>query len=185
METNKVLQVALDEMKQAQYEEAAKHFDMVVIESGAHPEASFFRAYCKCHIGTLGDIPNKASIFTNAFFAYVDSIKTLCDTNEKEAKMTVAIEKLSELVSYFSGNASRTWFAPSIGMNISRATKIMTDACVCAIKTSGIKVDSVTLEKINNASKDNNKIKKLLIGILVAGAVAFIIYEVVTWSAIL
>lgn len=185
METGKILQAALDEMKNAQYEEAAKHFDMVVIESGVHPEASFFRAYCKCHVGTLGDIPNQATIFTNAFTAYIDSIKTLNDTKEKEEKMTVAIEKLSELVSYFSSNASRTWFSPSIGMNISNATKRMTDVCVSVIKTSGIKVDAVTVGKINNASKNNNKIKKLLIGILIAGAVAFAIYEIVTWSAIL
>lgn len=184
MDCEKVLQAALNEMENNQFEEAAKHFDLVVVESGVHPEASFFRAYCKCHVGTLGDIPNQTVLFTNAFSAYVDSIKKMENTDEKEEKMKVAVDKLSELISYFTSNSSRTFLSPTIGMSITHAAKIMADNCAKIIQDSGIKVDSSALNNVNASSKSNKKMMFVLIGIGVVAALAFIIYEVITWSSI-
>ena len=186
MDYEKTLQTALNEMENAQFEEAANHFDLVVVEMGVHPEASFFRAYCKCHVGSLRDIPNQAILFTNAFSAYVNSLKTLESESEKEQKMKVAVDKLSELISFFSSNASRTQFlAPSVGISITRATKNMSDNCAKIIQTSGIKVEASALNDINTSSKNNKRMMFLLIGLGAAGVLAFIIYEVITWSRIL
>jgi len=185
MDCEKLLQAAMSEMNNNQFEEAAKHFDMVVIENGVHPDAQFYRAYCKCHVGTLGDIPNQANIFTNAFVQYVNDIKNIEDVVVREAKMKDAVNKLSELTSYFSSNAKRTMFtAPSVGISINSAAKRMTDVCANAIKNSGIKVDSVSLENVNKTSRENNNGMKILIAIVAIGVIAFIIYEIITWSQI-
>lgn len=186
MDCEKLLAAAMSEMNNNQYEEAAKHFDMVVIESGEHAEAQFYRAYCKCHVGTLGDIPNQAVLFTNAFCKYVDDIKKDSDVSVRERKMNDAVKKLSELTSYFSSNASRTMFtAPSVGISINSAAKKMSDTCAEKIKYAGIKVDASALATVNEASKNNKNGMKILIAIIAIGVIAWLIYEIITWSQIL
>ena len=185
MDIEKLFNVAVDEMRNQQYEEAAKHFDMVVIEAGNHPDAHFYRAYCKCHVGRLGDIPNQAVLFTNAFYKYVDSLAALPSQEEKERKMDDAVKKLSELTSYFSSNGSRTMFtAPSVGLSINNAAKRMSDSCANKIKMAGIKVNATSLEQVNKSSTENKNGIKVLIGIIALGVVAWLIYEIVTWIQI-
>jgi len=185
MDLEKLFSAAVGEMKNEQYEEAAKHFDMIVVESGEHAEAQFYRAYCKCHVGRLGDIPSQAQIFTNAFCKYVDQLAELDDVELKEKKLADAIEKMSELTSYYSSNGSRTLItAPTIGFSINNAAKKMSATCTEKVKASGIKVNSATIEKASKASSENNKMRKILIGVIAVGALAWIIYEVVTWIQI-
>jgi len=74
--------------------------------------------------------------------------------------------------------------APSVGISINSAAKRMTDVCANAIKNSGIKVDSVSLENVNKTSRENNNGMKILIAIVAIGVIAFIIYEIITWSQI-
>ena len=175
----------MNEMENEQYEEAAKHFDMVVIENGNDDDAFFFRAYCKCHVGKLGDIPNQTVQFTNAFCKYVDSLNNIFDEEEKKTKLKVAVEKYSELTSYYSANAKRTMFsAPSVGYSINSATKTMTDACNNKIRSCGINISNDVLEKVNTTTKENNNSKRALFILIGIGVAIFVIYEIITWIQI-
>ena len=73
---NNLMATAVSEMENGQYEEAAKHFDIIVVNDGSNYKAAFYRIYCKCYVGKLGDIPNQAINLTNAFSLFLKKLET-------------------------------------------------------------------------------------------------------------
>jgi hypothetical protein len=67
-ETNKnLVRIAFDEMSSSQYEEAAACFGQLYSQDSHDYMSYFFRAYCKSHCGTRGDVYPDSQIFTSAF----------------------------------------------------------------------------------------------------------------------
>lgn len=62
-----LFKIAFEEMEANQFEEAEKHFDMYFLKNVDEWKPAFYRAYCKCHTGKIGDIPSQATIFEGAF----------------------------------------------------------------------------------------------------------------------
>ena len=59
--------IAYDEMNSDQYEEAAAHFDQLYVKDPADYMSFFFRAMCKSHTGTRGNVYPDAQTLTSAF----------------------------------------------------------------------------------------------------------------------
>ena len=174
-----LMKTAIEEMKNGQHTEAAKHFDMVVINDPANIDAPFFRAYCNCYGIKLGEMSNAAIGFTNAFYRYVDSVKALQDLVQEKEKLDYAVSLLTELVSMFKLNANNTMFtAPSIGISISTAATNMNTNCRNKLINSGAKVSAEILSINETTGQANNK-TGIVLGVLVAiGVIAFILWMI-------
>ncbi len=174
-----LMKTAVAEMKNGQHTEAAKHFDMVVINDPTNIDAPFFRAYCNCYGIKLGEMSNAAISFTNAFYRYVDAVKALRDPELEKEKLDYAVELLTELVSMFKLNANNTMFtAPSVGISISNAATNMNNNCRNKLFNSGAKVSAAVLSANETTSQANNK-TGVILGVLVAiGVIAFILWMI-------
>ena len=86
-----LFKIAYDEMISNQFEEAEKHFDMYVLKNPNEWKAQFYRAYCKCHEGKIGEIPRQAQIFESAFKAAYEKIKVKENQEEKEAGLKIIL----------------------------------------------------------------------------------------------
>ena len=177
-------QTALTEMENGQHKAAASHFDMVVIGDPNDIDAPFFRAYCNCFEIKLGEMPNAATNFTNAFCRYVDAVKALNDPAAEREKLDKAVTMLSGLVAMYRTNASNTTFiAPTVGLSISSAAKAMNANCNNKLKSVNANVsERVT---VNNASleKSNKKMTGLLVAIIILGIITFAAFML--WTVLL
>ena len=123
-----LMKTAIEEMENGQQEEAAKHFDLIVVNNPTDIDAPFFKAYCNCFGITLGDMSNAATTFTNAFYRYVDAVKALNDPEKEKEKFDYALKLLTNLVSMYKLNSKRNMFStPSIGLGISAAASTSAD----------------------------------------------------------
>ena len=98
-----VYNTAVSEMNAGQYEEAEKHFDMVALQDPANWQAMFFRSYCKCHHGKVGDIPRQAQDFQGAFTHALNSVLAL-PAEEQEAGVRLLLQHLYSQADYFIAN---------------------------------------------------------------------------------
>ena len=117
--------IAYDEMNSDQFEEAERHFDMYVLKNPNEWKAPFYRAYCKCHKGKIGDIPRQAQIFESAFKAAYEKIKVKENQEEKEAGLKIILTFLNEQASYFASNGQRIFGISTVG-----ASNRMLDNCI-------------------------------------------------------
>ena len=62
-----LVDIAFDEMNSSQYEEAASHFDQLYVQDSNDFMSYFFRAYCKSHCGTRGNVYPDSQKLTSAF----------------------------------------------------------------------------------------------------------------------
>lgn len=174
-----LMKTAIEEMKNGQHTEAAKHFDMVVINDATNIDAPFFRAYCNCYDIKLGEMSNAAIGFTNAFYRYVDAVKALNDPAIEKEKMDYAVTLLTELVSMYKLNAKNQMFTtPSIGITISTAATNMNNNCRNKLSNvnANISAEVIAANEANNQA--NNK-TGLILGALVAiGAIIFILWMI-------
>jgi hypothetical protein len=79
-----LFKIACSEMESGQYAEAEKHFDSYVLKKPDEWKGLFYRAFCKCHHGRVGDIVNQANIFEGAFYKALGSILSIEDKEERE-----------------------------------------------------------------------------------------------------
>lgn len=174
--TENLMKTAIKEMENGQHSEAAKHFDMVVINDSTNIDAPLFRAYCNCHDIKLGEMPNVAIGFTNAFYQYVDDVKALNDPTVEKEKLDYAVNLLSELVSLYKLNANRQILTPTLGMSISTAAMTMNQKCINKLKAVNANVSSKNIQINENLNK-SNVTAGVLLGILaVLGAIAFVVW---------
>lgn len=174
-----LMKTAIEEMKNGQHSEAAKHFDMVVINDASNIDAPFFRAYCNCYDIKLGEMANAAIGFTNAFYRYVDAVKALNDPNIEKEKLDYAVVLLTELVSMYKLNAKNQMFTtPSIGISISTAATNMNNNCRNKILNSNANIseDVLAVNEANN--KANNKTGLILAALVAVGAIIFILWMI-------
>ena len=168
---NNLMATAVSEMENGQYEEAAKHFDIIVVNDGSNYKAAFYRIYCKCYIGKLGDIPNQAINLTNAFSLFLKKLENVEET-ERELCIKDALEKISKVSNHFAHNAKRTMLtAPTVGMAINRANKTMLNNCIALAKNYNVKIDEETENTLSSASKESSGTGKILIIVIVIGAI--------------
>ena len=128
-----LFKIAYDEMISNQFEEAEKHFDMYVLKNPNEWKAQFYRAYCKCHEGKIGDIPRQAQIFESAFKAAYEKIKVKENQEEKEAGLKIILTFLNEQASYFASNGQRVggvFGSASVGVSTVGASNRMLDNCI-------------------------------------------------------
>lgn len=170
-----LMATAISEMENGQHEEAAKHFDLIVINDGSNYKAAFYRTYCKCFIGKLGDIPNQAINLTNAFSLLLQKVQNV-DEKERESCIKDALTKISKVSEHFSHNAQRTMFtAPTVGMNINKASKEMYNNCIALAKKYNVILDVETQNKLTNAANKSNNSGKALLFIIIIGAIISIL----------
>lgn len=183
MEVNieNLMKTAIMEMENGQHSEASKHFDMVVISDSSNIDAPFFRAYCNCYDIKLGEIPNAAISFTNAFCRYVDSVKALCNPALEKEKLDYAVALLTQLVSMFQVNAkNEMWIAPSLSMKISRVATAMNDDCRNKLNRVAGNV-SYEVMKNNEAGNKSNKTTGYIIAALIAIGIILYILWMIPW----
>lgn len=174
-----LMKTATEEMKNGQHSEAAKHFDMVVINDASNIDAPFFRAYCNCYDIKLGEMSNAAIGFTNAFYRYVDAVKALNDPTIEKEKLDYAVTLLTELVSMYKLNAKNTMFtAPSIGMNISTAATNMNNNCRTKLTNSNANVSTEVMATNEENNQANNKTGLILAALVGVGAIIFILWMI-------
>ena len=168
---------AIQEMENGQHTEAAKHFDMVVINDASNIEAPFFRAYCNCFDIKLGEMSNAAIGFTNAFYRYVDSVKALNDPVAEQEKLDYAVKLLTELVSMYQHNAKRNMLStPTIGLGISTAASTMNTNCRNKLANVGANVSSNVLEANKSQDKSNSNTMGWLLIVAAVGVVIFVLW---------
>ena len=174
-----LMKTAVEEMKNGQHSEAAKHFDMVVINDASNIDAPFFRAYCNCYDIKLGEMSNAAIGFTNAFCRYVDAVKALNDPALEKEKLDFAVTLLTELVSMYKLNAKNQMFTtPSIGITISTAATNMNNNCRNKLVNSNANISEEVLTA-NEANKQaNNKTGLILAALVAVGAIIFILWMI-------
>lgn len=173
MDIEKLMKTAIEEMENGQHSEAAKHFDLVVINDSTNIDAPLFRAYCNCHDIKLGEMPNAAIGFTNAFYRYVDAVKSLNDPSVEKEKLDYAVNLLSDLVSLYKLNAKNQILTPSIGLSISSAAMRMNENCINKLKNVNANISEENLQINKGLNKSNVKSGILLGVLLVLGALAF------------
>lgn len=174
-----LMKTAIEEMKNGQHTEAAKHFDMVVINDASNIDAPFFRAYCNCYDIKLGEMSNAAIGFTNAFYRYVDAVKALNDPIIEKEKLDYAVELLTELVSMYKLNAKNQMFTtPSIGITISTAATNMNNNCRNKLTNVGANVFAEVLSANETNNQSNNKTGLILAALVAIGAIIFILWMI-------
>ena len=172
-----LMNTAIQEMKDGQHAEAAKHFDMVVINDASNIDAPFFRAYCNCYDIKLGEMSNAAIGFTNAFCRYVDCVKALNDKDVEKEKLDYAVALLTTLVSFYQHNAKRTMLtAPTVGLGISAAASNMNTNCRNKLVASGANVSTTVLEQNKTQDTSNAGTMGWIILFAALGVVAFILW---------
>jgi hypothetical protein len=178
---NNLMATAVSEMENGQYEEAAKHFDTIVVNDGSNYKAAFYRIYCKCYVGKLGDIPNQAINLTNAFSLFLKKLENEEET-EKELCIKDALEKIAEVSYHFAHNAKRTMLiAPTVGMSINRANKTMFNNCITIAKNYNVKIDEETENILLLASKKSSSTGKILIIVIAVGAIIWLLSYLFTF----
>lgn len=181
--TDKVMQTAFIEMNNGQHTEAAKHFDMVVINDPTNIDAPFYRAYCNCFDITLGEMPNAAIKFTNAFYRYVDDIKQLNNPEFERQKLDYAVELLTTLVSMYQSNSKSTMLtAPSVGLSISNAASTMNTNCKNKLLSVGANVSTTMMQRNEQFAKSNGSTNAVLFALVGIGAVLFVASIVWIWA---
>lgn len=172
-----LMNTAIQEMKNGQHSEAAKHFDMVVINDASNIDAPFFRAYCNCYDIKLGEMANAAINFTNAFYRYVDAVKALNDLEIEKEKLDYAVELLTTLVSFYQHNAKRNMLTtPSIGLGISTAASNMNTNCKNKLTNVGANVSAEVMASNQTQAKSNSGTLGCLIFAVALGIVAFVLF---------
>ncbi|MEE1053422.1 MAG: hypothetical protein U0L33_03680 [Acutalibacteraceae bacterium] len=174
-----LMKTAVEEMKNGQHSEAAKHFDMVVINDASNIDAPFFRAYCNCYDIKLGEMSNAAIGFTNAFCRYVDAVKALNDPALEKEKLDFAVTLLTELVSMYKLNAKNQMFTtPSIGITISTAATNMNNNCRNKLVNSNANISEEVLTANEANNQANNKTGLILAALVAVGAIIFILWMI-------
>ena len=177
LNTANLMETAVTEMKNSQHKEAAKHFDMVVINDPSNIDAPFFRAYCNCFDIKLGEMSNAAIGFQNAFCRYVDSVKALNDPAAEKEKLDYAVSLLTGLAAMYQANAGRTMLtAPTVGLSISAAAKNMNTVCTNKLRGANVNVSAEVLTRNTNMDNSNNKMKWVLAVVIALGIVGFIVF---------
>lgn len=172
-----LMNTAIQELKNGQHAEAAKHFDMVVINDASNIDAPFFRAYCNCYDIKLGEMSNAAIGFTNAFYRYVDAVKALNDSEIEKQKLDYAVLLLTELVSFYQHNAKRNMLSvPSIGIGISTAASNMNTNCRNKLVNVNANVSAEVLENNQNQGQSNTNTLGVLLLVAAIGVVAFVFW---------
>ena len=174
-----LMKTAIEEMENGQHTEAAKHFDMVVINDATNIDAPFFRAYCNCHDIKLGEMSNAAISFTNAFCRYVDAVKALNNPTVEREKMDYAVTLLTQLVAMYKLNAKNQMFTtPSIGITISTAAMNMNTNCRAKLTNSNANVSASVISANEASSQANNKTGGILLALAVIGAIIFVLWMI-------
>lgn len=172
-----LMDTAVQEMKNGQHTEAAKHFDLVVINDASNIDAPFFRAYCNCYGIKLGEMSNAAINFTNAFYRYVDAVKALNDPSIEKEKLDYAVSLLTQLVSMYQLNAKRTMLtSPTIGIGISTAAVNMNNNCKNKLTSVNANVSAAALQVNNVQNTSNTKTMGWLVIAAIIGVVAFVLW---------
>lgn len=178
-----LMRTAVEEMKNGQHSEAAKHFDMVVINDAENIEAPFFRAYCNCYDIKLGEMANAAIGFTNAFYRYVDAVKALNDPAKEREKLDYAVVLLGKLVATYNLNAKNQMFtAPTISATISTAATNMNNNCRNKLINVNANVSAEGMSSIEENSQSNNKIGCIIGALIAVGIVVFILWCIPWYS---
>ena len=173
------MKTAIAEMKNGQHSEAAKHFDMVVINDSTNIDAPFFRAYCNCYGIKLGEMSNAAIGFTNAFYRYVDAVKALNDPVQEKEKLNYAVSLLTTLVSMYKLNAKNQMFtAPTIGMTISTAATNMNNNCRNKLINANANISAEVLAVNEENNQANNKTGLILGALIAVGVIIFILWMI-------
>lgn len=172
--TENLMKTAIKEMENGQHSEAAKHFDMVVINDSTNIDAPLFRAYCNCHDIKLGEMPNAAIGFTNAFYQYVDDVKALNDPTAEKEKLDYAVNLLSNLVHLYKVNASGQIMSPTIGVSISVAARNMSKNCINKLENVNANVSAEILQFNEKCNKSNKTTMGLKILLVLVSALAFV-----------
>ena len=177
LNTENLMKTAIQEMENGQHTEAARHFDMVVVNDASNIDAPFFRAYCNCYGIKLGEMSNAAIGFTNAFYRYVDAVKALNDPIAEKEKFDYAVKLLTELVSMYQLNAKRNMLTtPTIGLGISTAASNMNTNCRNKLSNVGALVSSNVLETNKAQDSSNSSTMGWLVLAVVGGAIAFVLW---------
>ena len=172
-----LMKTAIEEMKNGQHSEASRHFDMVVVSDASNIDAPFFRAYCNCYDIKLGEMPNAAIGFTNAFIRYVDAVKALNNPVVEREKLDYAITLLNELVSMYQVNSKRTtWTAPSVGLSISNAASTMNTNCRNKLQTSRANISSSVMSQNDTLNKSSQSLNSGFVVLMAVGAIAFVLW---------
>ena len=172
-----LMSTAVVEMQNGQYSEAARHFDMVVINDASNIDAPFFRAYCNCYEIKLGEMANAAYAFTNAFNRYVDAVKMLNDPMIERQKLDYAVYLLTQLVANYQHNAKRTMLmTPTIGVGISTAASNMNTNCRNKLAMVGAVVSPEVLANNQVQNTSNSGTLGWLLVLVAVGVVAFVLW---------
>ncbi len=132
-----IFQTALKEMNSDQYEEAEKHFDMVALQNPNNWRAPFFRAYCKCHHGRVGDIPSQSELFEGAFQRALNEILKL-PVEQQEGYLNLILSFLAKQTKYFIGNGNNVggiFGSQTVGISVVSAANNMATKCLNAVRT--------------------------------------------------
>jgi len=98
-----LINIAFDEMKSGQHEEAANHFDQLYVKDSANYMAFFFRAYNKSFLGKRGDVYPDAQTLTSAFTMAVK--KAAAAKESYEINMFLILNLYTEAMKNLADNA--------------------------------------------------------------------------------
>lgn len=175
-----LFKLAFEEMESDQYEEAEKHFDMYFLKNVDEWKPAFFRAYCKCHTGRIGDIPSQAGIFEGAFQKAYNKIMKIENENERIAGLCILIEYLNKQADYFISNGKRVgglFGSATVGINTISAANSMLKYCTSVIKPACANKRYLLKEfkNLESNKKGNNAIIIIVVIAVVAGILWWII----------
>ena len=186
MEVNveNLMKTAIAEMENGQHSEAAKHFDLVVINDSENIEAPFYRAYCNCYDIKIGDMPNAATNFTSAFCRYVNEVKKLNDPAAEKEKFEKAATMLKSLLENYEFNGLNVFLTSrKVALSVFEAARMMGGNCRNKLESVNANVSADTMEaiaKIYKSLKGRETASEgyIILGIIlaVAAAVGWFVY---------
>ena len=102
-EDKNLVNVAFDEMKSSQHEEAANHFDQLYVKDSTNYMAFYFRAYNKSFLGKRGDVYPDAQTLTSAF--NMACKKALAAKGDAELNLSLIVQLYREAMENLADNA--------------------------------------------------------------------------------
>lgn len=175
-----LFKIAFEEMEANQFEEAEKHFDMYFLKNVDEWKPAFYRAYCKCHTGKIGDIPSQATIFEGAFQKAYNKIMKIENENEKIAGLSILINYLNMQVDFFISNGKRVggfFGSATVGISTVNAANSMLKYCTSVIKPACTNKRYLLKEFRNLES--NKKGRTAIIIIVIIAILAAIIWRII------
>jgi len=179
-----LFKTAFDEMQNGQYLEAERHFDMYVLKCPSDWRGFFYRTYCKCHTGKVGEIPRQAQDFEGAFIRALNEIIKMQDEEQKVASLNIIISYLNEQANYFIYNGKRVggvFGSATVGLSTVSASKKMLKNCTTIVKPYCVNSPAL-LTKLSDSDetlKKGNNTVFIIIGIAILVFALSIIYVLI------